>query len=154
MAPLEFAQSLSDVQLAKLLQVATLMLIPVGLVMLLLLYKVITLLQHGLDFVNIARFDLIPLLQDARHITSHVSSLTQKVDSGVTTVQNTISKASPLLNKTKTGAKAVGYNIISSLFDKVDAMLAEKSNTKATPSIKGSMVKDSGIKHNTATTLK
>jgi hypothetical protein len=151
MAQLEFAQSLSDVQLAKMLQVATLMLIPVGLVVLLLLYKIIVLLQHGLDFINIARFDLVPLLQDARHITHHVSSLTQKVDSGVSNVQNVMSKASPLLSKTKTGAKAVGYTIINSLFDKVDAMLANsKSKPPVTP-LNESVVKASGRKHDIAT---
>lgn len=137
MAQLEFAQSLSDVQLAKMLQVATLMLIPVVLVLMLLLYKVIVLLQHALDFVNIARFDLIPLLQDARHITNHVSHLTQKVDTGVSNVQNVITKASPLLNKTKTGVKAVGYNMVNSLFDVVDDMLAKrKKQTSNTTSLK------------------
>jgi len=96
-----FANSLADVQLAKMLELLTLLLIPVGVLMALLLYKSLFLLQHALDFVNIARFDLVPLIQDLRAITSHTARLVEQVDSGVELIQHSVGKGASALNQAK-----------------------------------------------------
>lgn len=92
-----FAHSLADIQLAKLLQVLTLLLIPVGVLLALLLYKTVFLMQQVLDFVNIARFDVVPMIQDLRAITSHTAKLAEQVDSSVSLVQRSVGKVNPAL---------------------------------------------------------
>lgn len=96
-----FAHSLADVQLAKMIEVLTVLLIPVGVLLALLLYKSLFLLQHALDFINIARFDLVPLIQDLRAITSHTARLVEQVDSGVDLIQRSLGNVPVVLNKAK-----------------------------------------------------
>jgi hypothetical protein len=96
-----FADSLADVQLAKLLQVLTLLSIPVGVLLTLLLYKTLFLMQQMLDFVNIARFDVVPMIQDLRAITSHTAKLAEQVDSSVSLVQRSVGKVNPALKQVK-----------------------------------------------------
>ncbi|XVJ50842.1 MAG: hypothetical protein HEQ32_01630 [Vampirovibrio sp.] len=103
--------SLADIQLAKLLEVMTLLLIPVGVLLALLLYKLVFLLQNALDFVTIARFDLIPMIQDLRAITSHTAKLTEQVDSSMDFIQHSVGQVKPALSQLKswgsTGLHAV-----------------------------------------------
>jgi hypothetical protein len=130
MPPLEFAQSFSDVQLAKLLQVATFLLVPLALLFLVLIYKLVMLLQHAVDFVQVARFDVLPLLQDARHITHHVSHLTQQVNDGVASVQRTVDKAAPLMNKARQGTRKAGTGIMEGFFYVADAVMRARHKMK------------------------
>ena len=96
-----FANSLADVQLAKMFELLTVLLIPVGVLLALLLYKSLFLLQHALDFINIARFDLVPLIQDLRAITSHTARLVEQVDSGVELIQRSLGNVPAVLNQAK-----------------------------------------------------
>lgn len=96
-----FAHSLADVQLAKMIEVLTVLLIPVGVLLSLLLYKSLFLLQHALDFINIARFDVVPLIQDLRAITTHTARLVEQVDSGVELIQRSIGNVPVVFNKAK-----------------------------------------------------
>ena len=101
-----FAHSLADVQLAKMLEVLTLLLIPVGVLFALLLYKSLFLLQHSLDFVNIASFDLVPLIQDLRAITSHTARLVEQVDSGVDLLQRSVGKVPSALKQAQSWGRS------------------------------------------------
>jgi hypothetical protein len=146
-----FAHSLADVQLAKMLEVGTLLLIPVGVLLALLLYKSLFLLQHALDFVNIARFDLVPLIQDLRAITSHTARLVEQVDSGVDLIQRSVGKGASALNQAKSwglsglcGLKKWASNALNDWLDtpsageKVVPSHAESSKSDAsTETLKG-----------------
>ncbi len=133
-----FAHSLADVQLAKMLEVGTLLLIPVGVLLTLLLYKSLFLLQHALDFVNIARFDLVPLIQDLRAITSHTARLVEQIDSGVDLIQRSVGKVPSVLNQAKSwglsglcGLKKWASNALNDWLDTPGPSPATISNRSA-----------------------
>ncbi|MFN9691608.1 MAG: hypothetical protein ACK551_05870 [Vampirovibrionales bacterium] len=134
-----FANSLADVQLAKMIELLTLLLIPVGVLLALLLYKSLFLLQHALDFVNIARFDLVPLIQDLRAITSHTARLVEQVDSGVDLIQRSVGKVPSALNQAKSwglsglcGLKRWASNALNDWLD-APSSSAKASANKITP---------------------
>ena len=134
-----FANSLADVQLAKMIELLTLLLVPVGVLLALLLYKSLFLLQHALDFINIARFDLVPLIQDLRAITSHTARLVEQVDSGVDLIQRSVGKGASALNQAKSwglsGLCGLKKWATTALDDWLDSPtpIAQASTEKASP---------------------
>jgi hypothetical protein len=88
-----------QVQLAQLVQVAWVLLIPLGVMGLFLLYKLGCLLQLVLELGTIARYELYPILQNAHRITDRVDVLSSKVTSGVEAVERTAAKAKPAWKK-------------------------------------------------------
>ena len=129
-----FTQSLSDIQLAKMLQVATLLLVPVGVLLVLLLYKLLSLLQYALDFFNIARFDLIPIIQDVRAITAHAAKLSNQVDAGVKKVNKSVDKIKPALgNVSEMGKTGIG-KLKKVIIDGIGSLLKTDAKPSSPPS--------------------
>jgi|GEM_PF-6204031 len=124
MAPQLFTQSLSDMQLANMLQVATWLLVPVGILLVLLLYKLSSLLQYALEFFSIARFDIVPIIQDARIITAHAANLSKKVDSGAQTVQDTVDKVKPYITNAGSYGKLGIHKLKLMVVDGISSLLA------------------------------
>jgi hypothetical protein len=130
MASALFTQSISDIQLAKMLQVATLLLIPVGVLFVLLLYKLLSLMQYALDFFNIARFDLIPIIQDARAITAHAAKLSKQVDDSTEKIKSTVDKVKPYVTNAGSFGKIGVTKLKDMLIDGISALLKSDVSTR------------------------
>jgi hypothetical protein len=88
-----------EIQLAQLVNVAWVLLIPVGVLLALVLYKVLALLQAGLEFVTIARYDVVPMLKEVRETLVHVEAVTSRVSGAVQQVERVAHQAKPFLQR-------------------------------------------------------
>jgi hypothetical protein len=144
MAPEIFIDSLSDEKLANFLQVATILLAPVGVLLALVLYKIISLLQHTLDFVNIAKFDVIPILQDVRLITAHTAKLSKQVDDGAQGIKSAVDKARPYVSNAGAYGKLGVHKLRTAFLDGASFLLKALSKE---PSLPRTTVNQSTIVH-------
>jgi hypothetical protein len=117
--------SQTDQQVANLALVAWLFLIPLGLLLSLLLYKVVSLLGLVLEFGTIAKYELFPTLKHVHRIAGRVDTLSEKVSSGVTSVENTMSAVKPVFKKGAAGVKSVSGKVAS----QVTSRLGEAGKT-------------------------
>lgn len=86
-----------ETQLANLITVSWILLIPAGLLVVLLLYKMVYLLHTVSEFVSISRFELYPLLQSLQRTADHVDKLTGKVVAGVEQIERGIENTKPMV---------------------------------------------------------
>ena len=96
----------ADAQLANLIQVAWIFLIPIGLLLALVLYKIVCLLQVVLEISTIARYEVYPTLKHVHRITERVDNLSTKVSESVDKMQQTVQKVKPAVEKGTQGFKS------------------------------------------------
>ncbi|MDX2085631.1 MAG: hypothetical protein SFZ03_09615 [Candidatus Melainabacteria bacterium] len=106
-------------QMANLLAVCWILLIPIGVLLAIILYKIVFLLHTALEFFTLARFEAYPMLQDLRATAHHVEKLSGKVVAGVEAAEQAAQAAVPVV---KQGASSVGQQV-RGLVDGVGAML-------------------------------
>ena len=82
-----------------LIQLNLFILLPVGILLALVLYKIIQLLQLVYQFLSMAQYELAPALKDLRATTAHVEALSGKAVAGVETVERGIAQTKPLVEK-------------------------------------------------------
>jgi hypothetical protein len=99
-----------DVQLSMLILVAWILLIPVGVLLCILLFRLIALLDTVHTLVDAVRMDITPLLNSLRETASHVEALTQKAQNSLESVERGAKAVPPLLGK---GFQALGQRLLT-----------------------------------------
>lgn len=106
-----------DQELTHLVQVSWFILMPVGLLLAMVLYKLFTLLHGVSEFLTIARHELSPALQDLRKTATHVEILSAKAVEGVATIEKGAQATGPAVKQGLTRLKAFGdackYNALA-----------------------------------------
>ena len=92
-------------ELTHLIRVAWIVLIPAGVLLSLVLYKLAMLLHGVLEFLTVARYELTPAIKDLRLTAEHVEVLSAKAVAGVRTVEEGVTSAGPALQSV--GRKAM-----------------------------------------------
>jgi len=88
---------LSEHEMANLIRVAWIVLVPGGVLLCLVLYK-LTMLLHGLvEFLTLARYEMAPALKDLRLTAENVEILSSKAVSSVRTVEHRVSSTVPAI---------------------------------------------------------
>lgn len=82
-----------------LIQLNLFILLPVGILLALVLYKIAQLLQLVYQFLVMAQYELAPTLKDLRSTTANVEVLSGKAVAGVETVERGIAQTKPLVEK-------------------------------------------------------
>lgn len=75
-------------EFAHLIRVGWIVLIPAGVLLSMVLYKVVMLLHNFLSFFTLAQYEMAPALKDLRRTAEHVEELTSKAVTGVRTVES------------------------------------------------------------------
>jgi len=88
---------LTQQEMAHLLRVSWIVLIPAGVLLSLVLYKLMMLLHSLLEFLTLARYELTPALKDVRLTAEHVELLSSKAVEGVKTVQTGVAATGPAI---------------------------------------------------------
>lgn len=86
-------------QLANLVQVSWIILIPVGVLLAMVLYKLAMLMHSVSEFLVLARHELSPTLQDVRKTAHHVELITSKAAVSVNTVEQGMLAVGPAMNR-------------------------------------------------------
>lgn len=107
-----FAAPLVQEQLANLIMVAWLLLIPVGLLLALLLYKLVQLLAAGLEFLTIARYDIYPMVKDLRATAAHVEGVTGRVAKSMASAEQALHAAMPKVKEGGCHVKQQGVRLM------------------------------------------
>lgn len=84
-------------EMAHLLRVSWIVLIPAGVLLSLVLYKLAMLLHSLLDFLNLARYELAPAMKDVRLIAEHVEMLSEWAATGVKSIEEGAASTGPAL---------------------------------------------------------
>jgi hypothetical protein len=95
-------------EMTHLIRVAWILLIPAGLLLSMVLYKLFVLLQGLLEFLTLARHELTPAMRDLRLTAEHVEVLSAKAVSNVKAVETGALSVGPLV-------KAVQHKTLSSI---------------------------------------
>lgn len=77
-------------QLSTLIQIVGWLAVPVGVLLVLVLYKLLMLLQATLEFVSLARYEVYPLLKELRHTAAHLENLSGKVANSADAVSKVV----------------------------------------------------------------
>jgi hypothetical protein len=88
---------LTQQEMAHLIRVSWIVLIPAGVLLSLVLYKLMMLLHGLLDFLTLARYELTPALKDVRLTAEHVELLSAKAVEGVKTVESGVAATGPAI---------------------------------------------------------
>lgn len=84
-------------EMAHLVRVSWIVLIPAGVLLSMVLYKLAMLLHGLLDFLTLARYELTPALKDLRLTAEHVETLSAKAVAGVKTVESGVASTGPAI---------------------------------------------------------
>lgn len=102
-------------EMTHLIRVAWILLIPAGVLLSMVLYKLFVLLQGVLEFLTLARHELTPALRDLRLTAEHVETLSAKAVHNVKAVETSALSVGPLVravqHKTLSGLGAVWRGI-------------------------------------------
>lgn len=88
---------LSQQEMANLIRVAWIVLVPGGVLLCMVLYKLAMLLHGLVEFLTLARYELAPALKDLRLTAENVEVLSTKAVHGVRSVQNGVSATVPAI---------------------------------------------------------
>ena len=111
--------AMAEQELAHLIRVAWILLIPAGVLLSMVLYKLFLLLQGVVEFLTLARHELTPAMRDLRLTAEQVETLSSKAVANVRTVESGFNMAVPILqsfkHKTLTGLSALWRGVEQSL---------------------------------------
>jgi hypothetical protein len=94
-------EPLTHEELGHLIRVSWIVLIPVGVLLSLVLYKLVFLLHSLVELLCLARYELTPALKDLRLTAEHVEVLSGKAVEGVRTVESGIAATGPAIQSAK-----------------------------------------------------
>lgn len=100
--------SIAQQEMAHLIRVSWIVLIPAGVLLSMVLYKLVMLLHGLVEFLTLARYELAPAMKDLRLTAEHVEVLSAKAVTGVRTVEHGVSSTGPAL-------RSAGRNMVNSL---------------------------------------
>lgn len=98
-------------QIQGLIQLNLFILIPVGLLLAAVLYKLVMLLALVYQFLTMAQYELAPTLKDLRSTTAHVEALSAKAVAGVETVERGIEQTRPVFEKGVKNIQVAGQEL-------------------------------------------
>lgn len=114
--------SAKEQELTQLIRIAWILLIPAGVLLSMVLYKLFLLLQGVVEFLTLARHELTPALRDVRLTAEHVEVLSSKAVSSVKTVESGVGSVLPAVQlaqkKAGMGLEALWRGIRQS-FDRI-----------------------------------
>lgn len=84
-------------EMQHLLRVSWIVLIPAGVLLSMVLYKLAMLLHGLVEFLTLARYELAPALKDVRLTAEHVEALSSRAAAGVKTVESGVAATGPVL---------------------------------------------------------
>ncbi len=90
-------EQLSEQEMANLIRVAWIVLVPGGVLLCMVLYKLVMLLHGLVEFLTLARYELAPALKDIRITAENVEVLSTKAVQGVQNVQNGVNATVPAI---------------------------------------------------------
>ena len=93
-----------DEQMAHLAMIVWLFMVPVGILAVLLLYKVSRLLSAVLELVTVMRFDVYPMIKDLRALTGHTEALVGKLHTLADATEEAVATLKP---KAQAGQQAL-----------------------------------------------
>jgi hypothetical protein len=99
---------LTEHELANLIRVAWIVLVPGGVLLCMVLYKLAMLLHGLVEFLNLARYEMAPTLKDLRLTAENVEVLSAKAVHSVRTVEHRVSSTVPAI-------QSAGRNLASGL---------------------------------------
>lgn len=102
-------------ELAHLIRVSWIVLIPVGVLLSLVLYKLAMLLHALLEFLTIARYELAPAIKDLRLTAEHVELLSGRAASSVKSVEDGVAATGPALRSAGREIKIGVASLLSGL---------------------------------------
>lgn len=102
--------------IGNLVQINLLILVPVGVLLVMLLYKLVMLLHSLSEFLSIARYELSPAIKDLRLTASHVETLSAKAVASVESVERGVEATRPVIGKGVENVRQVSEDIRSGLF--------------------------------------
>ncbi len=89
----------SEQELGTLIRVSWIVLIPAGVLLSMVLYKLAMLLHALLDLATLARYELTPAMRDLRLTAEHMELLSAKAVSGVKSVEAGVAATGPAIGK-------------------------------------------------------
>ncbi|WP_373532419.1 hypothetical protein [Vampirovibrio sp.] len=87
----------AQTEMEHLLRVSWIVLIPAGVLLSMVLYKLAMLLHGLVEFLTLARYELAPALKDVRLTAEHVEALSARTLNGVKSVENSVAATGPAL---------------------------------------------------------
>lgn len=84
-------------EMQHLLRVSWIVLIPAGVLLSMVLYKLAMLLHGLVEFMTLARYELAPALKDVRLTAEHVEALSSRAAAGVKSVESGVAATGPAL---------------------------------------------------------
>lgn len=84
-------------EMQHLLRVSWIVLIPAGVLLSMVLYKLAMLLHGLVEFLTLARYELAPALKDVRLTAEHVEALSSRAAAGVKSVESGVAATGPAL---------------------------------------------------------
>lgn len=84
-------------EMQHLLRVSWIVLIPAGVLLSMVLYKLAMLLHGLVEFLTLARYELAPALKDVRMTAEHVEALSARAVAGVKSVESGVAATGPAL---------------------------------------------------------
>jgi hypothetical protein len=112
----------TQLELTQLIRISWIVLIPVGVLLALVLYKLAMLLHSVLDFLTVARYELAPTLKDLRTTMEHVEEISARAASGAKTVERGVSEAGPALGRGVERVKDVTATVAKGLVTGVESL--------------------------------
>lgn len=94
-------------EMVNLIRISWIVLIPVGVLLALVLYKLLMLLVGLVDLLTVARYELSPAMKDIRLLAEHAEFLSGKAAQSVKAVEKRMDATRPLVEKSLTGLQAV-----------------------------------------------
>ncbi len=86
-------------ELTNLIRVSWILLIPVGVLLVMVLYKLVMLLHSVSEFLTLAQYELSPAIKDLRLTAAHVETISAKAASSVEAVERGIQSTKPAIDK-------------------------------------------------------
>jgi len=102
--------SSAQTEMEHLLRVSWIVLIPAGVLLSMVLYKLAMLLHGLVEFLTLARYELAPALKDVRLTAEHVEALSARAVASVKTVENSVAATGPAL---RTAGREIRYSVQS-----------------------------------------
>jgi len=99
----------------QLVRVAWIILIPTGVLLAMVLYKLAMLIHGLMELVSLARYEMTPAMQDLRMTAEHVEALSRKAVSGVESLEEGIAATGPAIRSLKQRLSIGARSLVGSL---------------------------------------
>jgi hypothetical protein len=99
----------------QLVRVAWIILIPTGVLLAMVLYKLAMLIHGLMELVSLARYEMTPAMQDLRMTAEHVEALSRKAVSGVESLEEGIAATGPAIHSLKQRLSIGARSLVGSL---------------------------------------